>query len=236
MKFSILLLVNLFCFLIAQGKFQVSKSISVGTGYSIIKYNRNHATQLQKFLPIQTELFYFFTNQREKSRKKYFMLGITFLMQRYAFHSYYFYPDSLRIYDKTFPVTYRLNALVLGLNLGFKHEFNNSEKYSLTPYIWMSHTLFSPVFYELKFKIDQKMKSESDVAFYRYPFIGRYINPGGQLSFGLQNNMLGKKPIKLFLEVGILASSGGFLLEKTFLASRMYFNYKILFLKTGMLF
>lgn len=236
MRIKLLLSIFFFNFSSGQTDINVFKSFSIGTGFSIITFNRDHATQLRESPPMFVDLSYYFNRKREKNKKKYFLLGATFLLQQYTFRSYYFYPDSIRIYDKSFPIMYRLRTLTLGLNLGFKHELNNSEKYTFTPYILVHHTLFSPVLYELNFKVEQKSKLERDVAFYQTSFIGKYVNPGGLISIGLQNNMLGKKTVKLFLEAGLIASYGRFHLEKTYLASRLYFNYIILFLKTGILF
>ncbi|MCX8081411.1 MAG: hypothetical protein N3F09_09255 [Bacteroidia bacterium] len=220
----------------AQNKMPVYRCFFAGTGSNFIKYNTFHMRDLKKNIPLLFSMSLHFPLDKRTEQKKHFIFGLRSLFQTIRFRSYYFYPDSLKIYDNTFPVSYRMQTILLAMDLGFKYEFNYSEKYFFTPYMCFAFSFAGPVYYRIEFSRDGKYERKNGSGLYRNVGPARYFCPAGELTLGLQYNLLGISRVRFFLETGYMALSASFLAEKNFLASRLYFHYGIWSVKTGLLF
>jgi hypothetical protein len=222
-------------FLFSQKNTQY-KGIQFSSGYSFFFLNTRHLSRFYQEWPLSMFVSYSKSLNTKKENKNFFVAGLRVLNQRFGFHSYYFFPDSLKLYDNSFPVSYRINSFSFLAESGLRFEWNNPERYLFTPFLYAGFNLQSPVFYTLRYDYNGKNQKDNGTAFFRNAWIGPYVNPGLNVLLGVQYNLGRSGKTRFLLDAGGVFFSAPFLIEKNFLPSALYFNYIFLQVQAGILF
>lgn len=173
----------------------------------------------------------------DKTFKTFFLVGVEYFFHGLNFKSYYFKPDSLQLYDKTYPYNYSLIINELGVPLQFKYSFARENNSVFTPYIMFG--------YHLRYLLPGNLlvtqngnRTKEDIVDLRFRngFITNKMNSFVSATIGWQKNSINKSKGNFFVELNFRYGFSQYSFEENYAASSLYINSMHLALQLGVKF
>ncbi len=170
----------------------------------------------------------------DKSYKTFFLIGFEYLFHGLNFKSYYFKPDSLHLYDKTFPYNYSLIINELCLPLQFKYSFKRENNSQFSPYIMAGYHFRYLLPGNLTVSQNgNKVKQDVVDLKFKTPFITDRLNSFVSATVGWQKNNVGKGKSNFFAELNFRYGFSQYYFAKDYAASSLYISSMHLALQLG---
>jgi hypothetical protein len=173
----------------------------------------------------------------DHSYKNFFLFGVDYFFHGVNFKSYYFKPDSLQLYDKTFPYSYSLIINELGLPLQFKHSFTRENNSVFSPYIMIGYHLryLLPGNVLVSQNGNRVKEDVVDLKFRNGVFTDK-INSFISATVGWQKNSISRSKGSFFAELNFRYSLSQYYFEESYAASSLYIGSMHLALQLGVKF
>lgn len=236
--FSIALL-----FLLVFSTFCPAQKYSAGTGIrfgfgpllGIYTINPNHAKnptqKMSAMVSFKKEI------KCDKVYKSFFLFGFDYIFHGVNFKSYYFKPDSLKLYNKTFPYSYSLIVNELGIPIQFKHSFKRENNSVFSPYVMVGyHLRYLLPGNVLVTQNGNKVKEDVVDLKFRNGLFTNKISSFVSATFGWQKNSINKTKGAFFAELNFRYGFSQYYFEEKYAASSLYISSMHLALQLGVKF
>lgn len=195
-----------------------------GAGYGFYMINTHHArsgSSLPSFnFGVRREY------KTDKAFKSYFAFGLEYFVHGLNYYSYYFKPDSLKLYDKSL-MTYRYDLLIheIGLPLQLKILFKRSDNSLFSPYISLGYHFRYLAASNLNITLNnQNIKKDSPDLQFRNSTLGPKLNSFVSASIGWQKNNLASSKHSFFIELIYKYGFAQYGFSRDYSATSMYIN------------
>lgn len=209
--------------------------ISFGPALGFYNINKNHAqSPTQKM----SALFCFKKEIRcDREYKFFFLFGIDYFIHGLNFKSYYFKPDSLQLYDKTFPYNYSLIIQEINLPLQIKYSFMPENNSLFSPYLMIGYHLrfLLPANLNVSQNGNSVKKETIDLQF-KNPLFYNKLNNFLSATIGFQKNNINKGKGGFFAELQYRYGFSPYYFKTNYSASSLYINSMHLSLQLGLKF
>lgn len=206
-----------------------------GSGYSRYGINLNHAQPPSQKLNL---LGGFRQELRIGNDYRTFLLwGAEYFIHGLDFNSYYFNPDSIRIYDKSFRDHYALRIQEANAFVQAKYLFRRGDNKLSSPYFSVAYHLRTPV--EAHAVIKRKgnvIKRDYPEMKYRTAVLYEKLNSMMSFSLGWQKNHLSHYRVNPFIECQYRFGFSSYLLYRRYTPSSLYFSDQHLLIIAGIRF
>lgn len=209
--------------------------ISFGPALGIYSINKNHAKNPTQKM---SALFCFKKEVRfDREYKFFFLFGAEYFIHGLNFKSYYFKPDSLQLYDKTFPYNYSLVIQEINMPLHVKYSLKRENNSLFSPYLMVGYHLrfLLPANLNVSQNGNSVKKDVVDLQF-KNPLFYNKLNSYLSAAFGLQNNNIHKGRGGFFVELQYRYGFSPYSFQTTYSASSLYINSMHLSLQLGLKF
>lgn len=210
--------------------------IDLGPAFGFYTINTNHA---QNPLPRPSASIGFKKEFRVGSEyNTYFLIGIDYFFHGLTFKSYYFNPDSLKLYDKSFGYTYSLFIHELDLPLQFKYLLKREDNSLFSPYIAIAYHLRYLLPGSLKVEQNgQTIKTDALDLKFKNPLFYNKFNAFVSASVGWQRNSLSARSKgSFFAELNFKYGFSAYSFQTNYSASSLFINGTHLSLQIGLKF
>jgi hypothetical protein len=161
----------------------------------------------------------------DKENRQFFLTGIDYFFHGLGFNSYYFKPDTIPIYDKSFSYNYSLFIHELHLPLQFKYLFRRKGNKAFSSYVQLGYHLRYLVSSDLRITQNgSRVKYDSPELKFKTPLISNKLNPFVSLSYGWQKNTVGPEKGNFFVELNFKYGFSPYYFEKSYAPSSLYIN------------
>lgn len=224
----------------AQAQYTKKKSgngtrLQIGPVVSLYTINTKHAINPQQKM---SALFGFKREQRlDREYRSFLLIGIDYSLQGINFDSYYFSPDTLQLYDKSFAFQYSLYMHELSLPIQFKYLMKRADNSLFSSYVIAG--------YHLKYLLPANLKvsqygneilTDQVEMKYRTVFPVEQLSSALSVGFGWQKNSINSSKGNFFAELSVRFNFTSFYFETPYSASSLYMNATQLFFLIGLKF
>lgn len=166
--------------------------------------------------------------------KTFFLYGVDYFFHGVNFQSYYFKPDSLKLYDKKLNYKYSLFIHEINIPLQVKYSFNRENNSLYSGYFMVG--------YHLRYllpgnvRVSQNgndIKSDNIDLKFRTPFITDRLNSFLSVTLGTQRNQTAAAHGNFFIELSYRYSFSSYYFQKDYSASSLFINSSHLILLLG---
>lgn len=173
----------------------------------------------------------------DREFKSYFLFGVDYFFHGVNFNSYYFKPDSLHLYDKSYAYQYSLFIHEVDLPLQMKYSFTRENNSLFSPYVMVGYHLryLLPSWMNIT-QNGTKVKSDDLELRFRNPLFYNKINSFVSLSVGWQKNSINRSRGSFFVEANFRYGFSQYYFEKDYAASSLFINSTHLSLLLGLKF
>jgi hypothetical protein len=218
-----LLFYSLNCIAFSKPKASKGIKFTIGPVVSLYSINKNHAAQANQkasfIAGVKKEW------RLDKEHRSFFISGVDYFFHGLNFRSYYFKPDTLKIYDKYFAYDYSLYIHELHLPFQFKYLFKRKDNRLYNSYLQLGYHLRYLLTSDLKVTLNgEKVKYDSPAMSFKSPLISKRVNPFVSVSYGWQKNSIGSIKGNLFVEVNLKYGFSPYSFDKPYAASSLYIN------------
>lgn len=158
--------------------------------------------------------------------KTFFLFGADYFVHGLNFRSYYFKPDSLQIYDKSFAYTYSLFIHEINIPMQFKYLFKREDNSIHSPYIAVGYSLRYLLLANLKVSQNGNVLASDenlDLKF-RTPLFYNKLNSFITLALGWQRNSIRNQGLSFYTELNLRYGFSSYYFQKDYAASSLYMN------------
>lgn len=209
--------------------------LSIGPCIGFYTINKNHATSPQQRLSAIIGFRKEFKVGRDY--RTFFLVGVDYFLHGLNFKSYYFKPDSLKLYDKSFKYDYTLLINELNLPVQFKYLLKRADNSLFSPYVSIGYHLRFLLPSSLKVTQDgQLIKSDNPDLKFKTPFLYNKINSFVSASVGFQKNSLSNSKGSFFVELNFRYGFSPYYFETDYSPTSLYINSTHLSLQLGLKF
>lgn len=237
-KHTVLLFVLFFQFAAQSQSKKLSGNgtrLNIGPVVGFYSINPRHAVDPHQKL---SGVFGFRREQRlDRSYKLFFLFGIDYLLHGLSFKSYYFTPDTLKLYDKSFAYDYSLLLHELGLPLQAKYLFKREDNFLFSTYVTVGYHFryFLPA--RLKITENTRVVLEDDVELrFKSPLFGSRVNTFVSVAYGWQKNSLSSSRGSFFVELAYRYGFAPYYFEADYAPSSLFISSSHLALQLGLKF
>lgn len=209
--------------------------ISFGPALGIYSINTNHAKNPTQKM---NALFCFKKEVLcDREYKFFFLFGAEYFIHGLNFKSYYFKPDSLQLYDKTFPYNYSLVIQEINLPLQVKYSFTRENNGLFSPYFMVGYHLrfLLPANLNVSQNGNSVKKDAVDLQF-KNPLFYNKLNSYLSATIGLQSNNIHKGRGGFFVELHYRYGFSPYSFQTSYSASSLYINSMHVSLQLGLKF
>ncbi|MEO6303882.1 MAG: hypothetical protein ABIP51_11990 [Bacteroidia bacterium] len=161
----------------------------------------------------------------DRSYKTFFLFGVEYLFHGVNFKSYYFKPDSLQLYDKTFPYNYSLIINELCVPLQFKYSFKRENNSQFSHYFMIGYHFRYLLPGNLTVSQNGNRVKEDVVDLkFKTPFITDRLNSFVSATLGWQKNNIGRGKGNFFTELNFRYGFSQYYFEEKYAASSLYIS------------
>lgn len=197
--------------------------INFGPVIGFYNINQRHAaTPTQKMSAMLG-----FKRERRLGRdyKTFVLAGVDYFFHGLNFQSYYFDPDTIKIYDKNFNARYSMFMHELNVPVQFKYLFKSENNSLFSPYLAVSYHLRCLLPGNLKVTQDGSPVKEDhlDVKF-KNPLLWDKLNAFVSISLGWQKNSLTVSKGSFFMEFNYRYAFSPLYFETEYSASSLFIN------------
>lgn len=206
--------------------------IYFGPVVSLYSINKNHAVN-----PVQkiSGVVGFKREQRlGRDYRTFFLVGCEYFFHGVNFRSYYFPPDTVQLYDKSFGYTYTLFIHELNLPLQVKYLFKREDNSLFSGYVVAGYHLryLMPGTLKVKQNGSKVMDDNPDLKF-KNALLYNKINSFVSLGIGWQKNSLSSSRGSFFVELNCRYGFSPYYFESTYAPSSLYINAVHISLQLG---
>lgn len=193
--------------------------------------NKNHVSNVKQKIAFSFSLKE--EIRLDKRNQSFMFLGIDYIQHGMAFNSYYFYADSIALYDKTYRYKYNLTIHEINIPLQFKYSFQRENNSMYSSYIFAGYCYRWLVANNLQVAGEGSniISKATDLKF-KLPAFSYYNNSFFSVGFGAQKN-LQLRQNAVFLEAQYKYGLSPLYFRETFSASGLYFNSHFLMITVG---
>lgn len=206
--------------------------IQIGPVISFYKINSNHASNASQKM---SGLFGFKHEWRlDRQYKSYFLVGFDYLLHGINFDSYYFFPDTLQLYDKSFNYTYSLYIHELNLPVQYKYLFKREDNSLFSGYVIAGYHLryFLPGNLTVTQYGEEIQEDQPEMKF-NTPFIVDQLNSCISIGLGWQKNSLNSSKGSYFVELNTRYNFSPYYFKTPYSASSLTMNATQIMLLLG---
>lgn len=206
--------------------------INFGPVIGFYSINSHHAINPRQ----KTSALVGFRREQRMGReyKIFFLFGVDYFFHGLNFKSYYFNPDTLKLYDKSFSYTYSLFIHELDLPLQLKYLFKREDNSLFSPYLSVGYHLRYLLPGNLKVTQDgTEIKNDSPELKFKNPLFNNQFNSFVSLALGWQKNSLTASKGSFFAEVNFRYGFSAYYFETNYAATSLYINSTHLSLQLG---
>lgn len=196
---------------------------NLGTGLNFYTTNDKHGVDPKQRLNATFGI----RRERRVTRdfKTYLLFGAEYVFHGVNYRSYYFKPDSVKIYDRKYSYTYALTINELHVPIEIKYLLRREDNSLFSPYL-----LFG---YHLRYLLPASVKvSKGDVLYqtdrpdmrFRTSLFSQKINASLCASLGWQVNHLGHGKNSLFIEANFQYGFSDYYFRSEYSANSMFLN------------
>jgi hypothetical protein len=206
-----------------------------GPSYGFYQLNKNHAqnpvSKMSATAGFRKEVLC------DRNFKFFFLFGADYFFYSFGYKSYYFKPDSLRLYDQQFPYDHSLFAHEIQLPLQVKFSFRRENNSLFSPYVMFGYHFryMLPASLSVTQNGDKVKTDEVDLKFKNKLFY-KNINSGLNLSAGWQKNSINRSKGSFFIELNFRYGFSPYYFEEDYVASSLFMNSVHLSLLLGLKF
>jgi hypothetical protein len=209
--------------------------INFGPVIGFYSINKNHATRPSQ----KPSLLVGFKREIHLGNeyKTFFLFGIDYFLHGLNFKSYYFDPDSLKIYDKSFSYSYSVVIQELNLPLQVKYLFKREDNSLFSSYVTAGYHLryLLPGSVKVSQNGNQIIEDQPEIKF-KNPLFNEKLNSFASLGVGWQKNSLTSSKGSFFVELNLRYGFSPYYFETSYTASSLYINSLHLSLQLGLKF
>jgi len=209
--------------------------IYFGPVIGFYKINKNHAVQpTQKMSAVVG-----FKRETRTGRdfKTFFLFGFEYFFHGVNFRSYYFAPDTIKLYDKSFGYNYSLFIHELNLPVQFKYLFKREDNSLFSPYITAGYQLRYLLPGTLKVSQNgNELKDDNPDLKFKNAVLLNKINAFVNLGLGWQKNSLSSSKGSFFVELNGRYGFSPYYFETPYTASSLYIYGTHLTIQIGLKF
>ncbi len=161
----------------------------------------------------------------DKTHKSFFLFGVDYFFHGVNFRSYYFKPDSLKLYDKSFAYNYSVFMHEINVPLQVKHSFTRENNSLYSPYIMVGYHL--RVLLPGEVNVTQNGVTQSrkwEEMNFRNSLFGNKINCFVSATVGWQKNTINKARAGFFVEANFRYGFSQYFFQTDYSASSLYMN------------
>jgi len=209
--------------------------VQIGPVISFYKINTNHAVDANQKM---SGLFGFKQEWRlDRQYRSYFLIGVDYLLHGLNFNSYYFFPDSLQLYDQSFTYSYSLYIHELNLPIQYKYLFKREDNSLFSGYVIAGYHLryFLPGNLTVK-QYGEEIQTDQPELKFKTPFIDERLNSCISLGFGWQKNSLNSSKGSYFVELNTRYNFSPYYFKTPYSASSLTMNATQIMLLLGLKF
>lgn len=193
--------------------------------------NKNHTSSVKQ------KIAFSFSLKEEiridRKNQSFIFIGADYIQHGVTFNSYYFYSDSIALYDQSFRYKYNLTIHELNFPLQFKYSFQRENNSMYSSYVFAGYCYRWLVTNKLNVtgEGEDVITKKTDLKF-KLPAFSHYNNSFFSLGIGAQKNL----PLRhnaIFLEAQYRYGLSPMYFKETFTASSLYFNTHFLLITVG---
>jgi len=206
--------------------------IYFGPAIGIYTINKNHAIN-----PVQkiSGVFGFKREQRlGRDYRTFFLFGFEYFFHGINFRSYYFEPDTIQLYDKSFGYNYSLFLHELNLPLQAKFLFKREDNSLFSAYVIAGYHLRYLLPGNLKITQNgPKIKDDNPDVKFKNALLYNKINSFVSIGLGWQKNSLSSSKGSFFAELSCRYGFSPYFFETTYSPSSLYIKGTHIILQLG---
>lgn len=207
--------------------------IFFGPAYGIYAVNKNHAKdpapKMSALVGFRKELHI------DREYKTFFLFGADYFFHGLNYKSYYFKPDSLQLYDKSFAYDYSLFIHEVNVPLQVKYSFTRENNSMFSPYVMVGYHLryLLPGILNITQNGSNVKSDKADLVF-KNPFIDKHINSFVSVTAGWQKNSFNSSRSSFFIELNFRYGFSPYYFQKSYAPASLYTNGMHLSLMIGL--
>jgi hypothetical protein len=206
--------------------------INFGPVIGIYRLNNRHAASPSPRASVLAGFRREFATSRDY--QVFILLGVDYFFHGLNFRSYYFAPDSVQIYDKSFRYNYSLIVHELNLPIQLKYLFRRADNSLFSPYAAVAYHLRYLLPGILKVRDNGALvKDDSPDVIFKTPFVNEKINAFVSVSLGWQKNSLSSSKGSFFAELNYRYGFSPYYFSTAYSASSLYINSSHLSVQLG---
>lgn len=209
----------------AQSKHKTGNGLRFNFGPAISYYDINYKHARSPFPKFGLLAGFKYEWRLDREHRAFFLTGIDYLQHGLNFQSYYFKPDTLKLYDKSFAYKYSLTIHELNLPLQLKYLFKRRDNRLFSAYFQLGYHFRYLVTSDLKITLNgKKVKYDSPELQFKNPLFINRLNSFLSLSYGLQKNSIGSSKGHFFVELNLRYGFSPYSFSKDYAPSSMYIS------------
>lgn len=170
----------------------------------------------------------------DRQHQSFLLSGIDYLVHGVSFDSYFFKPDSVALYNKTFSYKYSVYIHELDVPIEYKFVFRRRESRIMSSYLKVGYYLRWLVTSDVRITRDgEKVKYDSPPMRFRTPLVDQHLNTFAGLSFGFQQNSIASQKGHFNVELNFRYGFSQYYFERPYAPSSLYINGSHVFLLLG---
>jgi hypothetical protein len=170
----------------------------------------------------------------DRDYRSFLNIGIEYFFHGLNFKSYYFRPDTIKLYDKSFRYNYGLYVHELVFPLQYKLLLTRADNSRFSPYLIFGYHLRVLLSAELTVtESGNTVKRDSPKLLFRTPFIGEQVNSYVSIGAGFQKNNLSSVGGAFFTEINLRYGFSEWTLIKNYAPASLWIGNTHLFLIIG---
>lgn len=236
-KYLIILILCCQCFVVfsfplKHNRKRFVQRFAFGAFYGFYKVNKNHSVnatpRAAALISYKAEIY---LDQRKQNS---ILFGLDYFYHGINFNSYYFKPDSLKLYDKSFSYQYSLGINELALPLLYKYSFVSDKEALFSPYLFLGYNFrFMLPTRSLVRLNGNEIKRENVQMNFKNPLFFNPLNSGFQIAIGFQKNNYESSNSGFFVELMCRANFSPYLYQTNYSANSLFINNTHLGLNLG---
>lgn len=209
--------------------------LHLGPAIGFYKINTNHAEdprqQISALVGFNKEF------RLSKDYRSFFLVGADYFFHGLNFKSYYFSPDTIKIYDKNFNYAYTLFIHELNIPFQFKYLFKPENNSLFSPYLAVAYHLRYLLSSQLEVTQEGNLiKADSPELKFKTPLLTDQLNAAVSVSAGWQKNKRTNSKGSFYTELNFRYGFSPYYFETDYSASSLFINSLHLTLQLGLKF
>jgi hypothetical protein len=192
-----------------------------GPAYGFYNINKNHARdatpKMSALAGFRKEIAI------DREYRTFFLFGADYFFHGLNYKSYYFKPDSLQLYNKTFSYNYSLFIHEVNLPLQVKYSFTRENNSMFSPYVMVGYHLryLLPGILNVSQNGTRVESGKADLIF-KNPFLDKHMNSFVSVTAGWQKNSFNSSRSSFFIELNFRYGFSPCYFEKTYAPASLY--------------